>query len=394
MIYIDNNATTRIDKEVLEAMKPYLDEEYGNPGSRFYTLANNAEKAVEKAREQVADLVNAKAKEIIFTGSGSESNNFIIKGMSDYLRNYEEKGNHIVTSVVEHKSVINSFRFLDGQIYMNREVKKKLGVKPKQIDRGYNVDYLKVNSFGQVSIEDLKEIISRKTILGSFIWANNETGNLNDMEKIVELFRQKNVFLHSDATQIVGKLDVDMQKVLLDAMAFSAHKIYGPKGVGAAYLRANRYTTKDITALIHGGQDQELGYRAGTPAVHNIVGFGKAAELAKARMDQSIKKLRGLEVEFIGILKQNFKDIEFLMDKNHKIPGVVSFILPDINNQIYLKKLSNDVAFSSGSACTISTESNLLDHIGKKEYKANFFRVAFGNNNNYKDLEKLKEIFV
>lgn len=393
MIYIDNNATTRIDKEVLEAMRPYLEEEYGNPGSRFYTLAKNAKNAVEEAREQVATLINAKPKEIIFTSSGSESNNFIIKGVSDYLRNYENKGNHLITTKFEHESVINSCRFLNGEIYMNKEKRKKLGRGPALIDRGYEVDFLEGNDKGQTCLEKINSFIKDTTILGSFIWANNETGNLNDIEEITKIFNEKNIFIHSDATQIVGRQEVDLENIKLDAISFSAHKIYGPKGIGAAYLRSNKYTTRDITALIHGGENQEFGYRAGTPAVHNIVGFGKAAEIAKRDMEKNIKKLRTLEKEMIKVLINKFEDIRFLTDEKQKIPGVLSFIIPSLNNQIYLKKISKDIAFSSGSACTISSDSNLLDNIGLGEYRTNFFRIAFGKYNDMDEIEKLKNIF-
>lgn len=394
MIYIDNNATTRIDQEVLEAMRPFLEEEYGNPGSRFYTLAKNANEAVEKARESVANLINAKPKEIIFTSSGSESNNFIIKGISDYLKNYENKGNHLITTKFEHKSVINSFRFLNGEIYMNKEKSKRIGEGPKVIDRGYEVDLLGGNDKGQTSLEEIKNYIKDTTILGSFIWANNETGNLNNIEEITNLFNERNIFIHSDATQIVGKLDVDLEKVKLDAISFSAHKIYGPKGIGAAYLRSNKYTTKDITSLIHGGEDQEYGYRAGTAAVHNIVGFGKAAEIAKRDLEKNINKIEELEEKLIRILYSKFDNIQLIIDKKNKVPGVISFILPDKNNQIYLKKLSKDIAFSSGSACTISSDSTLLDDMGLGQYKSNFFRIAIGKNNNMHEIEKLKNIFI
>lgn len=394
MIYIDNNATTKIDEEVLEAMRPYLEEEYGNPGSRFYTLGENAKVAVEEAREKVADLINAKPKEVIFTSSGSESNNFIIKGICDYMKNYERSGNHLITSKFEHKSVLNSFRYLNGEIYMNKEKTKKMGQEATKIDRGFEVDLLGGNSKGQINLEDLKKYIKDTTIFGSFIWANNETGNLNFIEEIVKIFNEKNIFIHSDATQIVGKLEVDLRKTNLDAISFSSHKIYGPKGIGAAFLRSNKYTTKDITSLIHGGEDQEFGYRAGTPAVHNIVGFGKAAEIAKRNMKENIKHIQKLEDEFIKILENKFENLKFLVDVDNKIPGVVSFILPDVNNQLYLKKLSKDVAFSSGSACTISTDISMLDHLGFPEYKSNFFRVAFGKNNTMDEIKELSKLFI
>lgn len=392
MIYIDNSATTRLDEEVLEAMMPYLREEYGNAGSKFYSLAKRAKTAVEEAREQVARLINAEPREIIFTASGSESNNFIIKGMADYLRHYEGAGNHLITSAVEHKSVSNVYRFLAGEIFMNKEIKDGPGGQMKKIDRGYEVDFLKVNDYGQVELEEARRAIKDNTILASFIWANNETGSLNDIEGLAEVYRERGIFVHSDATQAVGKIPVDMDRVRIDAMSFSAHKLYGPKGIGAAYLRSDGPRTRRISSLIHGGNDQESGYRAGTAAVANIVGFGKAAELAQARLEDHARKLRGLEEKFIRILHQKYADVIIVTDLENKLPGAVSFILPGVNNQLLVKRLADDLALSTGSACSVGLESAVLRELGYGQYSSNFFRVNFGKYNDQADLEKIADL--
>ena len=235
MIYLDNSATTPVDPEVLEAMLPYLKEEFGNPSSRHYTLAVNAEKAVEKAREQVAGLINAKSNEIIFTSGASESNNFIIKGVTDYMKYYEEKGNHIITSTVEHKSVLQTCKFLNGEIFNNNPTKsvasrfiKKQAVK--KIDRGFEVDFLSVNEYGQVNAEEFKNLIKDNTILASFIYGNNEIGSLNDINTLGKIAKEKNILFHTDATQVLGKIDIDVNTLPVDFMSFSAHKLYDPKG--------------------------------------------------------------------------------------------------------------------------------------------------------------------
>ena len=301
MIYLDNSATTPVDPEVLEAMLPYLKEEFGNPSSRLYTLAVNAEKAVEKAREQVATLINAKSNEKIFTCGASESNNFIIKGVADYMKYYEEKGNHIITSTVEHKSVLQTCKFLNGEVFNNNPTKsvasrfiKKQAVK--KIDRGFEVDFLSVNEYGQVNAEKFEKAIKANTILASFIYGNNEIGSLNDINTLGKIAKEKNILFHTDATQVLGKIDIDVNTLPVDFMSFSAHKLYAPKGVGAAYIRQNGLTNFKMTSLIHGGQ-QESGYRAGTHGVHNIVGFCKACEIAKRDMKEYMKKIEQLEVE-------------------------------------------------------------------------------------------------
>lgn len=386
MIYLDNSATTPIDPEVLDAMLPYLKEEYGNPSSRYYTLAVNAEKAVEKAREQVASLINANPKEIIFTGGASESNNFIIKGVADYKKYYEEKGNHIITSTVEHKSVLQTCKFLNGDVFWNKSdttvasqfLKKKKSLK--KVDRGFEVTFLPVNEYAQITEDTFKTTIKENSILASFIWGNNEIGSLNDIEKLGSIAKENGVLFHSDATQVLGKIDIDVSKIPVDFLSFSAHKIYGPKGVGAAFIRQNDITDYKMTSLIHGGL-QERGYRGGTSAVHNIVGFGKACEIAKRDMDQYIKKISQLEIETKKMLTEKYPGIEFLGDPNNHIPGVIGALIPNIVNDMMIKDIADKIAISSGSACGIGEPSYVIQEIGLGHRSSSFVRITLGKFN-------------
>lgn len=386
MIYLDNSATTPIDPEVLEAMLPYLKEEFGNPSSRHYTLAVNAEKAVEKARNQVAELINAKPEEIIFTSGASESNNFIIKGVADYMKYYEEKGNHIITSTVEHKSVLQTCKFLNGEVFNNlpnksvasRFVKKKA---EKKIDRGFEVDFLSVNEYGQVNADEFKNSIKENTILASFIYGNNEIGSLNDINTLGKIAKENNVLFHSDATQVLGKIDIDVNKLPVDFLSFSAHKMYAPKGVGAAYIRQNGLTKYKMTSLIHGGQ-QEFGYRAGTHGVHNIVGFGKACEIAKRDMHEYMKKIAELEVEAKKMILAKYPGTEFLGDPVNKIPGMIGMLIPGIVNEMLIKDLANEVAISAGSACGISEPSYIINEINRNNQSSQFIRITLSKLSN------------
>ena len=391
MIYLDNSATTPIDPEVLDAMLPYLKEEYGNPSSKYYTLAVNAEKAVEKAREQVASLINADTREIIFTGGASETNNMIIKGVADYMKHYAEKGNHIITSTVEHKSVLQTCKFLNGDVFDNnptKSVASKLLKKKnliKKIDRGFEVDFLSVNEYGQVNANDFKNAIKENTILASFIYGNNEIGSLNDIVTLGKIAKDSNVLFHSDATQVLCKIDIYVKKLPVDFLSFSAHKIYGPKGVGAAFIRQEGLSNYKMTSLIHGGQ-QESGYRAGTHAVHNIVGFGKACEIAKIDMKEYMKRIAELEVEVKKMILAKYPGTEFLGDPNNKIPGVIGMLIPNIVNEMFIKNMAEEVALSAGSACGISEPSYVITEINKNDFSSNFIRLTLNKYSNIKNI--------
>lgn len=388
MIYLDNSATTPIDPEVLDAMLPYLKEEYGNPSSRYYTLAVNANNAVEKAREQVANLINADPKEIIFTSGASESNNFIIKGVADYKKYYEENGNHIITSTVEHKSVLQTCKFLNGDIFWNQSEKSiasqflKKKSTTKKVDRGYEVSFLPVNKYAQVEKETFSNAIKDNTILASFIWGNNEIGSMNDIASLCSVAKEKNILFHSDATQVLGKIDIDVKKIPVDFLSMSAHKIYGPKGVGAAFIKQSGLSEYKMASLIHGGL-QENGYRAGTHAVHNIVGFGKACDIAKRDMDNYMKKISELEIEVKKMLTEKYPGIEFLGDPEHHIPGVIGMLIPGIINEMFIKNIADKCAISSGSACGIGEPSYVIQEIGVGDRSLQFVRITLSKYNNF-----------
>lgn len=377
VIYLDNSATTPIDPRVTEAMLPYLKEEFGNPSSKYYTLAENANRAVSESRQKIANLINCKRDEIIFTGCASESNNFIIKGISDYLHTEKRKGNHIITSKVEHKSVLEPCKFLQK--------------------RGFKVTYLDVNQYGQVEIETLKQAITDDTILVSLIWGNNEIGTLNNIKELRAICEEKHILFHSDATQVLGKIEVDTQDVPVDFLTFSAHKMYGPKGVGGCFIRKTTLGLKQkITPLIHGGE-QEMGYRAGTLAVHNIVGLGRAAEIAKNEMKDYIPQIIENEKYLITQLKQLLPNITFNGHPVEKIPGVISVTIPDIHNEVLVRKLKNDVAISTGSACSISEPSYVLQLIISSKKVNNSFRISLNKFNSNEEivnfLYTLKNLF-
>lgn len=383
MIYLDNNATTPIDPEVLDAMLPYLKEEYGNPSSRYYTLARNAEKAVENAREQVATLINAKPKEIIFTAGASESNNFILKGVADYSKYYGSGANHIITSTVEHKSILQTCKCLNGEVFWNksdktisaRYLKKKNNAS--KVDRGYEVTFLPVNRYAQVESTQFQDSIQDNTLIASFMWGNNEIGSLNDIDTLSHIAKAHNVLFHSDATQVLGKIDIDVTKIPVDFLSMSAHKLYGPKGVGAAFIRQSGLTNYRLTSLIHGGL-QEDGYRAGTSAVHNIVGFGKACEIANKNLQTYIAKLTQQELELKKLLKEKYPKIIFLGDPNNHIPGVIGMLIPGIVNDLFIKDLSEKeiCAISSGSACGIGEPSYVISEIGLADQSSSFLRIS------------------
>lgn len=279
MIYLDNSATSPIDEEVKDAMLPYLSEEFGNPSSKYYCKATNAKEAVEEAREKVAKLIGAKPEEIIFTSGATESTNFIIKGYLDYRKYYGDGRNHVITSLVEHKATLNTCKYLNGELYSNNDPTISLFGEKKRVNRGFEASFVGVTPNGEISVEEIEKAIKENTALVSMLYVNNEIGTISDVSKVSKICRNSNIALHSDLTQALGKVEIDVKKLGIDYASCSAHKIYGPKGIGAAYMKSDAYGIAPITAFMHGGE-QEYGYRAGTHAVHNIVGFGKAAEIA------------------------------------------------------------------------------------------------------------------
>ena len=387
MIYFDNSATTKILPEVFEAMIPYLTEEYGNPSSKYYRLAANAKDAVEHARDQVAKLIGANNEEIIFTSGATESTNMIIKGVSDYKKYYENKGNHIITTTVEHEATLNTCKFLNGDIYSNDDAVFAFGKENPRVDRGFKVDFLEVNEYGQLMPEQLESSIRPSTALVSVIWANNEIGSLNDIKSLAEICHKKNTLIHTDATQIVGKLGVDVKDADVDFMSMSAHKLHGPKGIGAAYIKEDDYGLPPFSAFMHGGK-QENGMRGSTLSVHNIVGFGKAAEIALKSKEVRLRKVYELDSMCLTMLKE-LPFVTLLGDPNNRLPGVFSIVVEkaDFNNERFIKKISNEFAISTGSACTAGKPSHVLKAIGKGDFTSKVLRVSISEDTSNDDIK-------
>lgn len=393
MIYLDNSATTPIKKEVYEAMIPFLTTEYGNPSSKYYEIATSAKKAVEQAREHVANLVGARPEEIIFTSGATESTNMVIKGVSDFRKYYENKGNHIITSKVEHKATINTCKFLNGDIYSNNDAIFSLGGASKKVDRGFEVTFLDVNENGQVSSETLKSAIKSTTTIVSLIWGNNEIGSLNDVKSLSDVCHKNDTLFHTDATQVLGKLNVDVKDINVDFMSMSAHKVYGPKGIGAVYVKSDDYGLPPFSAFLHGGE-QENGMRASTLAVHNIVGFGKAAEIALIERQKSDLIYHEIDKKVISLIKEQ-PSLRLIANGARRLPGIYSIIVnkKDFNNERFLKKIGEEVAISSGSACTAGQPSHVLQAIGLENYTGKVLRISIGSDDsNINIIETIKSL--
>lgn len=376
MIYLDNSATSPIDEEVRDAMLPYLSEEFGNPSSKYYCKATNAKAAVEEAREKVAKLIGAKPEEIIFTAGATESTNFIIKGYLDYRKYYGDGKNHVITSLVEHKATLNTCRYLNGELYSNNDPTISLFGEKKRVDRGFKASFVGVTSDGEISVEEIEKAIKENTALVSILHVNNEIGSISDVSRVSEICKSHNIALHSDLTQALGKLEIDVKKFGIDYASCSAHKIYGPKGIGAAYMKSDAYGIAPITAFMHGGE-QEFGYRAGTHAVHNIVGFGKAAEIALRDMKKNETHIQKLdELLLHGIA--NIDGIHITVNESKRIPGIVSLVVEkeDFHNERFIKKISEEVALSTGSACSAGEPSYVIQALGLGDKVTKVLRVS------------------
>ena len=376
MIYLDNSATSPIDEEVRDAMLPYLSEEFGNPSSKYYCKATNAKAAVEEAREKVAKLIGAKPEEIIFTAGATESTNFIIKGYLDYRKYYGDGKNHVITSLVEHKATLNTCRYLNGELYSNNDPTISLFGEKKRVDRGFEASFVGATSNGEISVEEIEKAIKENTALVSILYVNNEIGSISDVSRVSEICKSHNIALHSDLTQALGKLEIDVKKLGIDYASCSAHKIYGPKGIGAAYMKSDAYGIAPITAFMHGGE-QEFGYRAGTHAVHNIVGFGKAAEIALRDMKKNETHIQKLdELLLHGIA--NIDGIHTTVDESKRIPGIVSLVVEkeDFHNERFIKKISEEVALSTGSACSAGEPSYVIQALGFGDKVTKVLRVS------------------
>lgn len=387
MIYLDNAATSPIDEEVLEAMIPYLREEYGNPSSKYYCKADNAKQAVEDARAKVAALFGATSEEIIFTAGATESTNMIIKGVLDYSKYYCGGKNHVITSNAEHKATLNVCKYLNGGIYSNNDATMSLFSANNKVDRGYQASFIEVDEYGIVSAEKLEEAITDKTALASFIYVNNETGSINDISTLAKTVHSHNVLLHVDVTQAAGKIPVSVKELDVDFLSASAHKFYGPKGIGCAYIKADKYGLPPITALLHGGE-QESGIRAGTLSVHNIVGFGKAAEIAMRDMENTHNLICELDEYLITKLK-NCENIRIFIPDEFRAKGIISILVDktDFNNEIFIKRISDEIAISTGSACSLGEPSHVIKALGLKDQTSKILRISLNKYTTKEDID-------
>ena len=326
-IYLDNNATTPCDPRVVDAMLPYFYEHPGNAASRNHPYGWEAEDAVDLARQQIADLINVDPKEIIFTSGATESDNLALKGVFEM---YSRKGNHIITLKTEHKAVLDSCQHIE-----------KLGGK---------VTYLDVERDGRVDLKKLEDAITKDTILVSVMWANNETGVIQPMEEIGEICAKHGVLFMSDATQAVGKIPVDPKATGVHLMAFTGHKMYGPKGVGVLFVNRKAPRVK-VTAQMDGG-GHERGMRSGTLNVPGIVGMGKAAAIAKEEMIDEAKRLSKLRDKLEAALMDTLEEVYINGSKEHRMPHVTNLSFKHVEGEGLMMTFNQDIALSSGSACT------------------------------------------
>ncbi len=366
-VYLDHSATTYVKPEVFEAMKPYFSEHFGNASS-IYSLGRDSKKAVEESREKVAKAIGAEPKEIYFTGSGSEADNWALKGIAAA---YKKKGNHIITSAIEHPAIMSSCKYLEGE--------------------GFEITYLPVDSDGLVSPEQVRDAIKENTILISIMFANNEIGTIQPIKEIGAIAKEKGVLFHTDAVQAVGNVKIDVKDLNIDLLSLSGHKFYGPKGIGALYLKKG----VKISSFIHGGQ-QERGKRASTENVPAIIGLGKAIELASEKLDEYNKKLIELREKTIEGLFAKVPYIRLNGHRHNRLPGNVNISFEFIEGESLLLMLDmKGIYGSSGSACSSGSldPSHVLLAIGlPHEIAHGSLRLTFGDENTQEDVDYILEV--
>jgi cysteine desulfurase len=363
-IYLDNHATTRVDPRVLEAMLPYFTEHFGNAASRNHMFGWEAEAAVDKGRAQIADLIGATAKEIIFTSGATESNNLAIKGVAEM---YANKGNHIITQATEHKAVLDTCKKLEKN--------------------GARVTYLAVKQDGIIDLDQLRDAITDKTILVSIMYANNEIGVLQPVAEIGKICKEKGILFHTDAVQACGKVPVNVIADNVDLLSMSAHKMYGPKGMGALYVR-RKSPRVQLTAQIDGG-GHERGMRSGTLNVTGIVGMGEACSICKTEMPEESKRLRGLRDRLKDRLTSELDELYINGSMEHRLPNNLNVSFAYVEGESLLMGI-NEIAVSSGSACTSATlePSYVLKALGVgDEIAHSSIRFGIGRFNTVDDID-------
>ena len=365
-IYFDNAATTKLDDEVLKEMLPYLKDNYGNPSS-IYKLGREARKAIEDSREKIAKVLNCKANEIYFTAGGSESDNTAIKGIA---KANKKRGNHIITSKIEHPAVLETCKQLEKE--------------------GFEITYISVDEKGIVDLEELKKSIKPTTILITIMFANNEIGTIQPIEEIGKIAKGNNIYFHTDSVQAVGSIKIDVQKLNIDSLSLSGHKFYGPKGVGALYVK----TGVPFEKFISGGH-QERNKRAGTENVAGIVGIGKAIELAYENIDEYNKKIKELRDYYVKQVEEKIPYIKINGDMEKRLPGNSNISFRFIEGEGLLLNLDlKGICASSGSACTSGSldPSHVLLAIGlPHEIAHGSLRVSIGKYNTKEEIDYLIE---
>ncbi len=369
IIYLDNSATTKMDERVVEEMIPYLSENYGNPSS-IYSIGRENKKVIEDAREKVAKILNCKADEIYFTSGGSESDNTAIRGIA-YAN--KKKGNHIITSKIEHPAVLETCKQLEKE--------------------GFEVSYISIDEKGIINLEELKQSIKDTTILISIMFANNEIGTIQPIEEIGKIAKNHNIYFHTDAVQAVGNILIDVDKLNIDSLSLSAHKFYGPKGVGALYVRKG----VNFNKFINGGH-QERNKRAGTENVAGIVGLGKAIELAYEDLEEHNKKIRELRDYYVSNVVKRIPYIKINGDMENRLPGNSNISFRYIEGEGLLLNLDlKGICASSGSACTSGSldPSHVLIAIGlPHEIAHGSLRISIGKYNTKEEIDYLIESLV
>jgi cysteine desulfurase len=363
-IYMDHHSTTPVDPRVLEVMLPYFSEIFGNAASTDHSYGNEALKAVEQARQQIADGIGGKSEEIIFTSGATESNNLAIKGIAEQ---YKDKGNHIITCVTEHPAVLDPCKKLES--------------------KGFDVTYLPVDQYGLIDLDQLRNAIRPETILISIMAANNEIGVLAPLKEIGLIAREYEIFFHTDATQAIGYIPIDVNDMNIDLLSMSSHKLYGPKGVGALYARKVSPRVK-LSEQIHGG-GHERGMRSGTLNVVGIVGFGEAVKLAIKLMPKEVERLRELRDMLFEGLKKEIEGIEVNGHPEKRLPHNLNIYIPGVEARSLLVQIKDEVAISTGSACSTAKvePSHVIGALSLGDARAyKSLRVGLGRYNTSKNI--------
>ena len=368
-IYMDHHATTPVEPRVLAAMLPYFSEIFGNAASKDHEFGYQASHAVEQGRTQVAALINARPDEIIFTSGATESDNLALFGVAE---RYADTGDHIITCVTEHKAILDAAKHLEAQ--------------------GKRVSYLRVNQYGQIDLDELRAAITPQTVLISIMAANNEIGTLAPLAEIGRIARDHGVLFHTDATQAAGSTPLDVQKMQIDLLSLSAHKMYGPKGIGALYVRRSNPRVR-LAPLLYGG-GHERGMRTGTLNVPGIVGFGVAAEIARREMKEQAAQLHAWTEQFFAGLQQRIAGIALNGHLTERLPHNLNVYIPGVESRAFIAGLK-DLAVATGSACTSASvaPSHVILALGFGEERAHCsLRFGLGRSNNAEQVAYVVEI--